>query len=493
MTILLIPVLGGCVSTAPENDHEHEKVKFHYTAYNNDYELYIEADPFIAGDSANVLSHFTLLKEFAPLEKGSIRLLLWVNEKETSQTLSSPFQKGIYNFNIIPEKPGKGRLRFEITGGNGTSVLEIPEVHVYETDEAAHAAAESEEPPKINTTSFTKEQSWKVDFATGYPEKGAFGQVIKTTALVKPSPESEMVITAKTNGIVSFTNNSILEGREVSNRQALFTISGGEMAENNFSVRYSEAKNEFEKASADYERAKELSKDKIVSEKDLLNAKIRYDNARTVFENLNKNFSASGQNVISPINGFVKQVFVRNGSYVEAGEPVLTISQDKTLILTADVSQKYASVLSSIKSADIRTIYDKKVYSLADLNGKIISYGKSAGSGNFLIPVNLEVENRGIFTPGTFVEVYLKTVISMETVSVPNEALLEEQNNFFVYTQINPELFEKREVAVGSTDGLRTEILSGINENDRIVTRGAIFIKLSQSTGTLDAHSGHVH
>jgi hypothetical protein len=25
------------------------------------------------------------------------------------------------------------------------------------------------------------------------------------------------------------------------------------------------------------------------------------------------------------------------------------------------------------------------------------------------------------------------------------------------------------------------------------VTQGAVFIKLSQSTGTLDAHSGHVH
>ncbi|MCK7461958.1 MAG: hypothetical protein MZU84_07820 [Sphingobacterium sp.] len=58
---------------------------------------------------------------------------------------------------------------------------------------------------------------------------------------------------------------------------------------------------------------------------------------------------------------------------------------------------------------------------------------------------------------------------------------------------MTPELFEKREVLPGVTDGIRTEILKGIFENERIVTQGAVFIKLAQSTGTLDAHSGHVH
>ena len=70
---------------------------------------------------------------------------------------------------------------------------------------------------------------------------------------------------------------------------------------------------------------------------------------------------------------------------------------------------------------------------------------------------------------------------------------MEEQGNYFVYVQVTPELFEKREVKIGTTDGVSTEIQKGITSIERIVTKGAILIKLTQSTGTLDAHSGHVH
>jgi hypothetical protein len=77
--------------------------------------------------------------------------------------------------------------------------------------------------------------------------------------------------------------------------------------------------------------------------------------------------------------------------------------------------------------------------------------------------------------------------------TVPNTSLVEDQGIYFIYVQITPELFEKRLVTVGITDGVRSEILSGLDESERIVTRGAVNIKLAQSTGTLDAHSGHVH
>jgi hypothetical protein len=70
---------------------------------------------------------------------------------------------------------------------------------------------------------------------------------------------------------------------------------------------------------------------------------------------------------------------------------------------------------------------------------------------------------------------------------------MEDQGNYFVYIQIHPELFEKRSVRIGATDGIRTEIVSGAAITDRIITQGAILVKLAQATGTLDAHSGHNH
>ena len=193
------------------------------------------------------------------------------------------------------------------------------------------------------------------------------------------------------------------------------------------------------------------------------------------------------------MSGFVKQVLVKNGAYVEAGQPIVIVAQNKTLLLNAEVQQKYASMLGSIASANIRTVQDNQTYSLEQLNGKVLSFGKATNSDNFLIPVALQIDNIGNFTAGGFVEVYLKTLTNTLALTVPTIALLEDQGTFFVYVQVTPELFEKREVKIGATDGVRTEIRTGLNSGERVVTKGAILIKLAQATGTLDAHSGHVH
>ena len=87
----------------------------------------------------------------------------------------------------------------------------------------------------------------------------------------------------------------------------------------------------------------------------------------------------------------------------------------------------------------------------------------------------------------------MKTQGSTKALTIPNSALLEEQGFYFVFVQITPELFEKREVKIGGSDGLKTEIIKGISSSERIVTKGAVLIKLSQASGALDAHSGHVH
>jgi RND family efflux transporter MFP subunit len=212
-----------------------------------------------------------------------------------------------------------------------------------------------------------------------------------------------------------------------------------------------------------------------------------------VFDNLNQNFNASGQTITSPQTGFIKQLFVKNGAYVEAGQPIVVISQNKLLTLSAEVPSKFAPVLANIRTANIRGINDHHSFSLEQLKGKVLSYGKAANSDNFLIPVNLQVENNGTFVSGNFVEVYLITFNNTTAVTVPNEALLEEQGSFFVWVQVHPELFEKREVAIRGNDGVKTEITKGITPADRIVTRGAMIIKLAQATGGLDAHSGHNH
>lgn len=487
--------IAACNTAGREAGHndEHEETKFQYTGYSNDFELFAEADAFVVGEKANVLSHFSTLPDFKAVEQAEITITLSVNGNEIKQTLKEPTRKGIYSFDIQPTIQGNAKLKFEISNDKGTFEILVPDITVFANDEEAQEASEKIIVSNTNTTFFSKEQTWKIDFATDFPKMESFGQVIKTTALVQSSPGNEIIVTAKTKGMVVISSNNLLEGREVRAGQTLLSISGDNFSENNISVKYAEAKNNYQKASADYERAKELAKDKIVSEKDLLSAKNQFDNAKAVYNNLNKNFNASGQTITSPQAGFIKQVFVKNGAYVEAGQPVAVISQNKTLILTADVPSKYALALSNIVSANIRNVVENQSYTFEELNAKILSYGKAANTVNYLIPVNIQIDNKGSFTAGSFVEVHLKTLTSKQAITAPNTALLEEQGIYFVWVQVNPELFEKREVFVGGSDGVNTEIKSGITTNERIVIRGAMLIKLAQSTGTLDAHSGHVH
>lgn len=491
---LIALIFAGCThSHENENKQEQEDVKIQFTAYSDDFELFAEADPFVVDRNSNILSHFSKLPGFKALENGSMTIRLIVNGKETNQTLNKPSRKGIYNFNIKPETEGKGVLIFDIKTDKGEFQIIVSDVKVFTNEHEAIHDAEELVLSMTNTVVFTKEQSWKIDFATGLPKKEPFGQIIKTTALIQSAQGDEILVSAKTNGIVKLSADNVLEGKSVSSGQVLFSISGSGLADNNSVVRFMKAQNNFEKAKSDYARLKELADDKIVSEKDLLNAKNQYDNTRVIFDNLNKDFNSSGQNIASPMNGFVKQLFVQNGQYVEPGQAIVSISQNKTLLLSADVQQKYASIIGAINSANIRTLHDNKTYTLEQLNGKVISFGRNTNKDNFLIPVNLQIDNKGSFVPGSFVEIYLKTLTNIHALTIPNTALLEEHGSYFVFVQITPELFEKREVKPGASDGLKTEILKGITQNERIVTRGVILIKLAQATGTLDAQSGHVH
>lgn len=486
--------IGGCRNEGAgqdEHGHEHEEHKFQYTAYTDDFEVFAEADPFIAGDSSNVLSHFSHLPSFKAVEEGTITIILSAGGSETRQTLDKPTRKGIYSFDILPSKAGIGTLRYEIVNSKGTFIIQVPDITVFPTDQDADEAAEKITVPHTNTSGFTKEQSWKVDFATGMPSHESIGQIIKTTARISPAQGSEAVVTARTAGIV-ILNQELPLGKEVSAGQKLFTISAGEMADNNSAVRLTQIQSEYTKAKADYERAVELSKDRIVSEKELSTYRNQYENAKAAYDNVSKNFSGSVQIVTSPLAGFINDLYVSNGSFVEAGAPVLKVSQNKSLILNAEVPVRYASQLPAVVSANVRDM-NGNVRTLEELNGSILSYGKSAGDNNYLLPITLKIDNKGQFIPGSFLELYLKTRTANPALVVPSSSLIEEQGNFFIWVQITPELFEKREVRIGTTDGLNTEIISGLTEKERIITKGAMLVRLAQSTGTLDAHSGHVH
>ncbi len=496
---LLLAALIAVAATAchhhdHNHDHDHDHLKVHYTVYSDSYELYVEADPFVAGESCDLTVYLTQLPQFTPLPSAVVSLQITVGGTTVEEVVDAPVSPGIFTFEVdIPDISGSGSMLFTVRSDHGDAEFSVDEITLFTDDEEAEEEIEGHAHEVANVISFTKGQSWKVEFATDYPRREPFGQVIKSIALVQPVQGSEAVVTARAGGIVHFTGGTLLEGTAVAAGQSLLTIRGSGFAEKSSNVRFTEAQNNYEQAREEYDRGRQLAGEKIISEKQLLELRTRYENARAAWDDLQQNFSSDGEVVRSPLSGFISHLHVRNGQYVDEGTPLLLVSHDRSLLLRAEVGQKYASYLGSIVSANIRGAGDDRTYTLEELGGRVEAVGRATTPDNYLVPVTLRINNPGTLMAGSFVELYIKTLTDREALTLPNSALTEEEGNYFVYVQHTPEIFERREITTGPTDGVRTAVLGGLGDDERIVVRGAVMLKLARSTGALDPHAGHVH
>ncbi len=493
--LLLIVLLATSCGQAPAHDehaHAHEEVKLPLTGYSSQLEVFAEADPFIVGHNSDVLAHFTALDGFKPVEANTVTLSLIVGDKGIRQTVNQAVRAGVYAFTLQPATAGKGQLVFAVERDGQQQQVAVRNIQVYADEHDAIHEAEEAIPASSNAIQFTKEQSWKIDFATDAPQVGDFGSVIKATAAVQTSPVNELVLVAKSSGIVQFSYGLLTEGKAVTAGNPLLTVVGNGLLENSV-VKQRQAKAEFERTQEELKRKQKLADQQIVSQKELQQAQADFEKAAAEWMNLKTAVSASGESVSAVSNGVVHQVHVRPGMYVDAGAPLITITQTHRLLLTAMVRQSKLQEMASIASATIVTSTGSKTYSLGALNGRILSYGRTTNSDSYLLPVNIEIDYTADLVAGGFVDVYLKSTAVSDVLSVPQTALVEEQGNFFVFVQLTPELFEKREVKTGATDGLQTVLVSGLKPEERIVTQGALLVKLAAVSSSIDPHAGHVH
>ena len=200
----------------------------------------------------------------------------------------------------------------------------------------------------------------------------------------------------------------------------------------------------------------------------------------------------AGVAVKASLTGYVKEVYVNEGDYVNAGQPLLTITRNRLLQLRADVPQKYYAALRNVSDANFRPAYSDETYSIKALGGRLVSAGRSA-AGTFYIPAIFEFSNTGDFVPGSYSDIYLIGSREEGIISVPESALLEEQGVYSVFVKVCESEYRKQEVRTGRTDGLRREILSGINEGDEVVTAGTGQVRLASMSGAIPEGHSHNH
>jgi len=322
--------------------------------------------------------------------------------------------------------------------------------------------------------------------------KQEFTGIIKTSGQLIPDKSDEIVLTAPGNGIVSFASPDLFLGSNVSRGKSLFTVSGGNLVDNNIKIRYLQAQSEFEKISSEFNRASKLIVDKIISEKDFQQIKMEYEQKKVNFENLERSYLNSGLSVSSPVSGYISNILIKEGDYVQQGQQIGSVVKNKSIVIKAEVPQKYYSELNKINSANFKSIYDQNLYDINDLGGKKISTGRTGNMSPYYVPVYFRINNNGNFITGSVVEVYLKTEIIKDCLVIPKTALLEEQGEYYVYVREGEKFFHKHYVNLGHDDGENVVVLSGFGANSEIATKGAYHIKLASMSSSLPAHS-HSH
>lgn len=348
---------------------------------------------------------------------------------------------------------------------------------------------QGEAPLHAGEIHFTHEQAQAADLVVETVKPGPFRAVIHTGGMIQSSQGSEQAVAATSSGLMFFANAEITEGAAVHAGQALVNISSDKLQDGDLVLK---AKIEYEAAEQEYERARKLIDDQIISQKEFNEIKARYRTAKATYQGQADNLSTTGLAVTSPISGYLKKWLVQNGQYVSMGEPVAVVAQDKRLQLHADVTENNFKYLRYVHSANFKTSYNNEIYQLSKLNGKLLSYGKSAEEGSAYIPVTFEFDNIGDIVPGSFAEVYLLANTRQNVISVPVAALVEEQGDYFVFVQMEEELFRKKHVVVGQNDGTRVEIHHGIEPGEKVVVQGTYSVKLASANNAIPAHS-HSH
>lgn len=313
---------------------------------------------------------------------------------------------------------------------------------------------------------------------------GEFHEVLKVSGQIVPSPDGQQTIAARSAGIVTLSHGAS-EGSRVRTGQTIATISSKGIAGGDPNAASQAA---VEAAKRELDRVTPLHKEGIVSTRDFNQARAAYEQARAAYSG-----SPSGSAAVSAIDGVITRLIVRQGEYVNAGQPLAEISGNRKLTLRADVPSRNRWFLSSITSANFRTTSNDSTISLTEVSGNLLSDGTTAASSGGYSPVYFTMDNNGSIPPGTFTEVYLIGASRQNVITLPLSAVTEQQGNHYVYVKIDRECYDKRIVKLGGNDGRRIEILSGIKPGDNVVVRGATVVKLAESSGAVPEGHSHNH
>ena len=511
----MVIALCGCGGHVHEHETEHDHNQIYgFTAYTHKQEFFLQHEGLQQGKKSCITLYVTDLSGFKPTKATTAEAVLKCGEKSVKMSAEAEYA-GVFHFDFTPNFSGDAVLHLSVAGETAHFHVKVEahvhtncsghshdhahdHAHVHAAERKHNHAHEYASHPghgvatdgKPGDVSFTKEQSWKIDFATAVASKSSFDGEVKVVARAEAQPGNFTTLVATTSGKVCFAGN-IVAGKSVGVDEPLFYLESGDVTDNDAAVKYAEAESNYYVAKSDFERKKHLFIDKIVSEREYQAAEAFYKQSEARFQSMQRSFGDGKVILRSSMNGYISAIHVANGDYIEPGTPVATVQCDGGLNIVAELPVRYSAMLQKIDNVNIE-LASGEVYSLPQLDGRLLAVGSAVNNCN-MIPVTLSVKNITGVVPGSIVTLYMTSSSGEQSVVVPRTAIVEEMGNFFVFVQNSPVSFEKRSVQLGATDGKLVKVLGGLHAGERVVTKGGIVLKLSQGAAALDPHAGHVH
>lgn len=209
--------------------------------------------------------------------------------------------------------------------------------------------------------------------------------------------------------------------------------------------------------------------------------------ARASYRAVAGNNAASGGTLTikAPISGVIVDLHATIGQAVERTTELCEIENLRSVWVNASVSDKQVRLASVGGPAKVSVSgYPGRVFS-----GVVQIVGKRLDPKTRALPLQVLVDNGdGALRSGMSATVRLGVGYDARALVVPRSAVLEDGDLPKVYVARGEGEYEEQTVQVGRTAGDLVEIVSGLEEGERVVTKGAFVLKSEKAKGELKGH-----
>ncbi|MEH3147130.1 MAG: efflux RND transporter periplasmic adaptor subunit [Methylobacterium frigidaeris] len=183
----------------------------------------------------------------------------------------------------------------------------------------------------------------------------------------------------------------------------------------------------------------------------------------------------------APLSGTIIQRKIGPGQYVSnSGEPSYLIGDLSKVWLIAQLRETDAAKVEMGERLQFRVLaYPDKVF-----DGRISFIGSSVDPATRRIVVRAEIDNKqGLLKPEMYANVRILNERESISAAIPRPAVILEGNKASVWVLKGDNSVENRRVRTGIIDGDTIEVLDGLRQGERVITRGSLFIDRMTNQG----------